>query len=143
MKSEASGEKRAGEELRKTKGLNTVLSILGGSEPMTADDIFMRAHTLGETLSLSTVYRICEKLAQRGIVCKTTFSGDAKARYEYHSEDHHHHAVCTGCRRIIPIDDCPFGEFDKLLRSKYGFDVKSHSLEIYGLCGSCKKTKKG
>lgn len=32
------------------------------------------------------------------------------------------------------VDDWPFGRFDQLMPSQYGFTVKSHRIEIYGYC---------
>jgi Fur family transcriptional regulator, ferric uptake regulator len=127
------------ENLRKTKGRQLILEILRDSGPKTVDEIFMLVKAREAQISMSTVYRTCETLAQKGIVQKSNFVEDGKARYEYHDIDHRHHAVCMQCHNIISIDDCPFGQFDELMESKYGFDVKSHNLEIYGYCRDCKR----
>lgn len=137
---ESSGDILDKKNMRKTKGRKAILEVLKDSEPRTADDIFVLVKAMDEQISLSTVYRTCEKLAKNGIVLKTNLLEDGKTRYEYQNIDmeHHHHAVCMDCHKIIPIDECPFGEFDKLMESKYAFDVKSHKLEIYGYCPACK-----
>jgi len=138
LKKENSGDILDKENMRKTKGRKAILEILKDAEPKTADEIYLLVKSLDEQISLSTVYRTCETLAKKGVVLKSNLIDDSKTRYEYHTIEHRHHAVCIDCHKIIPIDDCPFGEFDKLMKSKYEFDVKSHRLEIYGYCPKCK-----
>lgn len=125
------------DNLRKTKGRKLILELLKNSEPKTAEEIYCLAKDIKEKISLSTIYRTCETLTQKGIVLKSNLLGDGRTRYEYHGSEHRHHAVCMDCHRIIAIDDCPFGDFDQLMKTKFCFDVKSHKLEIYGYCHEC------
>jgi Fur family ferric uptake transcriptional regulator len=126
------------ENLRKTKSRQQILEILRNSGPKTIDEIYQLAIAQGETMSMSTVYRTCETLAEKGVVQKSNLIEDGRARYEFAGISHRHHAVCMECHDIISIEDCPFGQFDELMESKYDFDVKSHSIEIYGYCRKCK-----
>jgi Fur family transcriptional regulator, ferric uptake regulator len=129
------------ENLRKTKARKLILEVLKNSLPKTAGEIFSLIKEKNGQFSLSTVYRTCETLAQKGILLKSNFIDDGAARYEYLKTEHTHHAICLGCNKIISIDDCPFGKFDQLMQSKYDFDVKSHRIEIYGYCHDCKQNK--
>lgn len=129
--------------LKKTKARMLILEILKDSQPKTADEIYSTLNKANDKLNLSTVYRTCETLAKKDILLKSNFTDDGIARYEYCQSGHVHHAICLGCNKIIPINDCPFGKFDQVMKSKYGFDVKSHRIEIYGYCHDCcKKNKK-
>lgn len=127
------------DNLRKTRSRRRIVEILQGSEPKTAEEIFLALRELNEKTSLSTVYRTCETLAQKGTVIKSNLIADGKTRYEYNKSGHMHHAVCLSCRRIIPIDDCPFGNFSEIMKDKFDFDVTSHRLELYGYCRDCRK----
>lgn len=109
---------------------------------MTAAEIFLVAKEKQAQLSLSTVYRSCETMAEKGLLLKSNLTDDGTARYEVRRTEHVHHAICLACNRIFPIDDCPFGEFDRLMRTKYGFDVKSHRIEIYGYCRECRAARR-
>lgn len=129
------------QNLKRTKTRILVLEALMDSSPQTVDEIFSALNRRTEKLSLSTVYRTCETLAEKGILLKSNFTDDGMARYEFLESGHRHHAICLGCNRIIPIDDCPFGQFDRLMKSKYGFDVKSHRIEIYGYCRECSEKR--
>jgi Fur family ferric uptake transcriptional regulator len=130
--------------LKRTKTRILVLEVLKDSSPKTVDEIFSVLYQNNMKLSLSTVYRTCETLTEKGILSKVNLTDDGVARYEYMKSEHTHHAICLGCNKIIPIDDCPYGQFDQIMKSKYGFDVKSHHIEIYGYCQDCirKKEKK-
>ena len=128
--------------LKKTRARILILVVLMDSLPETVDEIFSYLNQEKEKLSLSTVYRTCETLTQKGILLKSNLTDDGLARYEYLKFEHTHHAICLGCNKIIPIDDCPFGQFDQLMKKKYGFDVTSHRIEIYGYCESCSRKMK-
>lgn len=130
-----------GSHIRNTKNRVLILNILEQSGPLTMDEIFMKAKERNGKLSISTVYRACEAMAQTGVIQKTNLMDDGKMRYEYLSQEHMHHAICVSCHKIIPIDDCPFGDFDRLMLDKYDFTVQKHRLEIYGICRDCQKKK--
>lgn len=123
--------------LKRTKTRILVLEVLKDSSPKTVDEIFSNLYQKNNKLSLSTVYRTCETLTEKGILLKSNLTDDGVARYEYMKSEHTHHAICLGCNKIIPIDDCPYGQFDQIMKSKYGFSVKSHHIEIYGYCQEC------
>lgn len=125
------------DNLRKTKGRKLILELLNESEPKTAEEIHGLIKDRNQQISLSTIYRTCETLSRKGIMSKSNILDDGKTRYEYHSEEHRHHAICMDCHKIIAVDDCPFGDFDQLMKTKFCFDVKSHKLEIYGYCCDC------
>lgn len=128
--------------LKRTKTRILVLEVLKDSSPKTVDEIFSAAYQNSAKLSLSTIYRTCETLTEKGLLLKVNLTDDGVARYEYMKSEHTHHAICLGCNRIIPIDDCPYGQFDQIMKSKYGFSVKSHHIEIYGYCQECSSKEK-
>ncbi len=127
--------------LKRTKARILVLQALKNSSPKTVDEIFSILNQQNEKLSLSTVYRTCETLSEKNILLKSNLTDDGVARYEFSNSEHIHHAICLGCNKIIPINDCPFGQFDRIMKSKYGFEVKSHRIEIYGYCQSCSQKR--
>lgn len=128
--------------LKITKARKLILELLKDLSPQTVDELDLILRSKDEKLSLSTIYRTCETLAEHGLLLKSNLTDDGIARYEYLKSEHVHHAICLGCGRIIPIDDCPFGQFDQLMKSKYNFNVSSHRIEIYGYCSDCRKQAK-
>lgn len=143
MQADGSAEVKLNEKhLKITKARKLILDLLKDLSPKTVDELALILSEKGEKLSLSTIYRTCETLAEKGLLLKSNLTDDGIARYEYLKSEHVHHAICLGCGRIIPIDDCPFGQFDQLMKSKYDFDVASHRIEIYGYCSDCRKRVK-
>ena len=124
--------------LKKTPARRLVLSVLREAGLLTPAEIQERARERGGTFNLSTVYRTCESLAEKGVLLQSPLMEDGLTRYEFVRAGHIHHAVCLGCQKIIPIDDCPFGEFARIMREKYGFDAQKHRIEIYGYCADCR-----
>lgn len=109
----------------------SVMEILSrANAPMTAESIFEKA----DGISLSTVYRIAERLVEKGIVTKNTIRDSDKFYYELVDNKHRHYAICLGCGGMKYVDICPVHNL-----KIDDFTVTGHKLEIYGYCGSCKK----
>ena len=132
---------------RITPGREAVLDVLSGTPGhLSAEDIYMKAHSANPSIGLTTVYRTLEVLVNLGLVFKFDF-GDGRARYELAEgpgkERHHHHLVCTGCGRVIDYTDFIDEEIELLnqtekgLSRKYDFKITNHLIQFYGLCSSC------
>ncbi len=123
------------------------MNVLEKSEEhLSAEDIYIRIHRDDPGVGLTTVYRTLDMLTSLGMVDKFDF-GDGRARYEMAEGPgrggHHHHLVCTGCRKVIDYDDFIEKEVRLLreteagLSKKYNFKINSHQIQFYGLCGQC------
>jgi Fur family ferric uptake transcriptional regulator len=129
--------------IKNTKQRSMVLDVLKSSDsPVTAEYIYLKLKEENAEVWLSTIYRTLEVLTSKGLVAKTNILNEGKASYELTCEQHKHHMICMGCSKMVPVEDCPFDEFEKLLCKKTGFEVKGHKLEIYGYCPDCKMDKK-
>ena len=86
----------------------------------------------------TTLMRELDFLENRGIVVPVILD-DRKIRYEFAERDHHHHAICTRCKRIedVEIDEDKL-KIDNLLKDKSNFQITRHTLEFFGVCGECK-----
>ncbi len=132
---------------RMTAARHAVLDALSArGEHLTAEEVFKAARRLYPNLGLATVYRTLELLTRIGLVSKFD-TGDDRARYEFAdpagTKGHHHHLVCTSCRRIVDYKDFIKEETELLRRTeeglakKYGFRIDSHVIQFYGLCRDC------
>lgn len=85
-------------------------------------------------VGMVTVYRTLDLLSALGLVRRLDL-GDGP-RYEL-AEDHHHHLICEGCGKITEFERCPLDLRDF---SDVGgdFEVRAHSLEVYGACSDCR-----
>ena len=94
-------------------------------------------------ISYTTIYRTLKLLVECGIASMHHF-GEDETRFEPRSQKQHHdHLICKRCGRIIEFTHKGIERFQQEVTKKYGFQPKSHTLQIYGLCRSCNKTKKG
>jgi len=136
---------------RITVARQAILEVLSRtSKHLSAEDIYFAVHKDYPNIGLTTVYRTLELLVQLGFIFKFDF-GDGRARYELtegpEKKQHHHHLICTKCRRIINYTDFIDDEIELLKRTekglsrKYNFEIKEHLIQFYGLCDRCRQKK--
>lgn len=125
---------------RLTKGCRRVMEVLEKNRELSsAQDIhgLLRSED-NSAPGLTTVYRSLESLVTLGHV-QAVDLGDGERRYELSTPgEHHHHIICDDCRSSIHLDSCLVEELEKAIATKYGYDVRSHILEIFGKCPDCK-----
>ena len=125
--------------LRNTKHRNLVYDMLMASDaPLTAESIFLKLREMDVPVSFSTVYRILDAFAARGLALKSGMSDQNKAAFELTRIGHRHRLICVGCQKTVAVEGCPLNGFEKALESETHFDITAHKLEIFGLCPACK-----
>jgi len=113
------------EELRK---LNTHPS---------ADEIYKVVRHRLPRISLGTVYRNLEVLAQMGEIQKLELSGSLK-RYDWDTNKHYH-IRCVRCNRVDNVPITPLNKLEDELYEATVFEIIGHNLEFTGLCPECSK----
>ena len=125
--------------LKITRQRRDIIDILEQStRPVSAEGIYFDLRERGNSISLSTVYRVLELLVAKKAVRRISTVDECGALFEL-DDMHRHYLVCLGCHKMFPLDDCPLEAYEKELTSRTGFDVTGHSLEIYGYCRDCRK----
>ena len=128
---------------RLTAARRSILAALVASEGhINADELFDIVHKKAHGVGRMTVYRTLDLLTELGMV-RPVYQGSAAARYVLLADGHHHHLVCSSCKRVIEIEQCLFPEIEQAVRSRYQFDMEGHLLEIYGRCGECRVAGSG
>ena len=122
-----------------TRPRAAVLQILVAAPvPLKVEEIHARLGRRGggRTVNLSSVYRTVNLLRGLGVVRPVRF-GDGPQRFELaeDSREHHHHFVCERCGRVDDVRPCPVEGVD------LGLPVRSHYLELFGLCLACARTE--
>ena len=107
--------------------------------PLSAQDIIAKLE--GKTDKV-TVYRFIAKLKNAGIVRQIDLRQN-NAQYEFFDSEDHHHVVCARCGRIEDIGGCEIDHLHNvILKEVKNFsEVSQHSLEFYGICLNCAKSK--
>ncbi len=88
-------------------------------------------------ISLGTIYRNLDLLAEAGIIQKLETAGTQK-RFDGNAENHYH-VRCVQCGQV---DDLPFSlleDIDDALRGLSDYKILSHRLEFQGICLSCQE----
>ena len=129
--------------MKRTKARLMILTVLEKSLPLTAGEIYESVRGKDIRLSLSTVYRNCEALMDKGILLRSTMMDDGLARYEYVHGGPRHHGICLSCHRIFSIDVDLEKGYKERMDQKYGFEAVEPRVEIYGYCRECREKKKG
>jgi len=107
-----------------------VLEAIAAEQHQSLEGIRARCPGVG----MVTVYRTLGLLSGLGLVRRLDLG--AGPRYEL-AEDHHHHLICEGCGKITEFEQCPL-ELRGLPITIDDFQVRAHSLEVYGTCSDCR-----
>lgn len=135
-------ERKLIEQLRKggLRATNQRLAIMqllreSRSHP-SAEDIFRRLKRSHPTLSLSTVYKTLQVMADMGALL-TIECGTGSQRFDGQTHPHHH-AVCGKCGKIhdVEFDKYPIEPASK--ETLPGFTVHGIKVIFRGLCHGCK-----
>ena len=126
--------------LKSTKPRMLVLTILSKSSlPLTAEDIYFSLKK--ERINLSTIYRTLNSFESVGIV-KKEINQNKENAFILLSHDDRHVLVCVKCKKVVPLEGCPYHEANEELENKTGFTIQDHNMEIYGVCPDCQNIKK-
>ena len=110
-------------------------------EHITIDSLLKLVRAVDARVGYATVYRTMKLLSESGVVQEHKF-GDGFTRYELSDEDaHHDHLVCLECGKIIEFEEPQIEALQEKIAKRYGFLVRAHKHEMYGLCTDCQKPK--
>ncbi|MBS9777889.1 MAG: ferric iron uptake transcriptional regulator [Gammaproteobacteria bacterium] len=117
----------------------TILELLQNAEKnhYSAEDVFTELREGGHEIGLATVYRVLSQFEQAGILVKHNFEG-GQAVFELETGEHHDHLICMNCDKIVEFYDTELEEKQKVIATKYGFELEEHNMVLYGICSDCK-----
>lgn len=110
------------------------------NDHFTVDEIYQQIFKIDPEIGIATVYRTVRLLVDCGILLEHTF-GEKKGFFEVIdiNSKQHDHLICNTCGKIIEFQ-CDQIEDDKQrIAEQHQFQIKSHKLEIYGICSECQK----
>lgn len=111
-----------------------------------SDEVFSAIHDRYPSIGRATVYRVLNRLAEKGEIQKINIPNTAD-RFDFRT-DTHIHLRCTECGRVLDGD---FDEAADLLRhvdrvlhtdqteTLLGFEMRGVSLCFDGLCQDCRR----
>lgn len=116
-----------------------VEALLAAGAPITLPDLLAATDSLAQ----SSAYRSLSVLAEVGVVRRLVHVGDhALFELDEHLTQHHHHLVCESCGTVVDVTlpDTVEAAMDRTfdeVSAAVGFTPRHHTVDIYGLCGSC------
>ena len=128
------------EPVRTTRQRQVVADVLSElTDFRSAQEIHAELADRGDQIGLATVYRTLQLLSVGGTV--DVLRGDAgEALYRRCSIGHHHHLVCRSCARTIEVEGPTVERWADRIAGDHGFTDISHTLELFGLCPTCRST---
>ena len=99
----------------------------------TAEEIYHEVKAEYPSISLATVYKTLETLAEHDLISKVTPLHDL-ARYDGDIEPHHH-LVCLRCRKIVDIHEDALNNLQP--PGDTGFKIEGYRIQFEGLCSVC------
>ncbi len=130
-------------DLKNTPARDLVFHTLEHHQPITLDRLYQLVSKKNKvkTISHSTVFRILEQFLKVGIIEKLTLETETTPLYQLKEKDHHHQLVCTQCKKIVFIEDCPLHDFERKMAKQHHFALHHHQFTLYGLCSDCQLAK--
>ena len=107
----------------------------------TADTVYLHVRKEFPRISLGTVYRNLNLLADMGEAVKIT-TPNGGDRFDGRT-DPHYHVVCTSCGNVFDVDvSYDKNMFSKAVCMEDGFIITSHELIFEGICRDCREKEK-
>ncbi len=102
-----------------------------------ADELYLAVRRRLPDISMATVYRNLETLAEHGLI-RRMWEVSAPRRYDGELADHYH-VVCEQCGRVDDVSLRAVDGFLEEVRRASDYDVQGYRLGFFGLCPSCRQ----
>ncbi|MFC1619043.1 Fur family transcriptional regulator [Candidatus Neomarinimicrobiota bacterium] len=120
--------------MRYSKQRNNILEVLRRTESHpTAEWIFKNVRRMVPNISLGTVYRNLNQLADGNLIQR--IYDDGFVRYDGNMTRHDHFR-CGQCQKIFDID-IPLEGVEEFIARDERFNANDYSIEIIGECTEC------
>ena len=107
------------------------------TEHPTAETVYSHVREQYPKVSLATVYRNLNLLAEEGEVLRLT-CGDGSDRFDGNAAPHYHF-LCKGCGRVIDLPLEPMDHINILAGAGFKGKIEGHTVLFHGKCTHCKK----
>jgi Fur family ferric uptake transcriptional regulator len=128
--------------LRLTEQRQAILQALRGVKTHpTADQVYDAVRERLPNISLGTVYRNLEILAENGLVARVNVGG-RQMRFDGDTS-RHYHVRCTTCGRVGDVSSGEFRELNEEAQRHTDYVVTGHRVEFVGVCPTCANARSG
>lgn len=125
--------------MRNTKQKDLVLNIINSSyNHLTAKETYEEARKIIPNISLGTVYRVLNKLADNHKILRITTKSGID-HFDRIPKKKHNHFICNQCGKITDIFKTDY-IFDK--KELKDYQITNVEITFTGICNECKKGRK-
>ncbi|MEA2018592.1 MAG: transcriptional repressor [Campylobacterota bacterium] len=112
--------------------------LLNIDEHLNAEEIndIIKKEYPEQNIGIATIYRTLNFLEEVELISSISFGKDGK-RYEGNSDEHHDHIICTSCGKIVEFYDDQIEKRQDDIALENGFEITSHTMQIFGICEEC------
>jgi Fur family ferric uptake transcriptional regulator len=130
-------------QTRSTRQKRALRQTLSDSDRFrNAAEIYSDLGAAGTSIGLATIYKQLSRLAASGEV-DVLRTDDGQLLYRSCSTDsHHHHVVCRRCGRSVEIGGADVEQWANAVAKASGYTEVTHTIEIMGLCRSCRRAQR-
>ena len=125
--------------LRWTPQRKSILKVflqLEGHVPI--DDLHKKIRSEDPTIGIATLYRTMKLLIDSGLAEMHTFN--ERTTYErLYQVNHHDHLICKICGKTVEFEHPLIEKYQQEVCERHGFALKSHRMELFGVCSKCQK----
>jgi len=118
-----------------TNSRKVVFAALMSREPQSIGEI---TKTLDGVIDRASIYRVLTLFESLGMVERLAFGWKYKFELSDTFAEHHHHATCIRCGKMVPFEesDAMKRELEKQSEA-IGFLETNHQFEVRGICDAC------
>ena len=107
------------------------------NRPLAISEVHQKLPSLDKV----TIYRTIDLFIKLGFAKRVWQGLKSKVELTDIFLPHHHHIICLKCQKVQSFSSPKLEEYLDNYSKKIGFDMKSHELEINGLCRDCKNKR--
>ena len=101
----------------------------------TAEYLYAILKAKAPNISLATLYRNLNQLADNGVIKKID-GLEAPSHYD-HNTPEHYHFICDECKRVFDVSSDVAPNIVQKTEEELGFIVKKHDIIFNGICRDC------
>ena len=126
-------------QLKQTKQRDKIIGVfLKANSHLSAEELAFGLKEHGLSVGLATVYRTLSLLVEAGLAEQKKFD-EGRILYEVATPgEHHDHLICQKCSKIVEFENDDIEDLQEKVAKKHGFVLKSHRLELFGICSDCR-----